>query len=82
MDNELIQAISATKYLTPSRYVSGRIVEYDIKSANISVLREYNIITQEDYDLQSELESKLFSFKLILLLILIINISYFHIYLL
>jgi hypothetical protein len=55
MDNELIQAISATKYLTPSRYVSGRIVEYDIKSANISVLREYDIITQEDYDYLSSL---------------------------
>lgn len=36
-------------YLHPSRYISGRIVEYDIKSANISTLRMQNIISEEDY---------------------------------
>lgn len=40
---------SSSNYLTSSRYVSGRIVEYDIRSANISVLRNSNYITEEDY---------------------------------
>jgi hypothetical protein len=47
---DIKQIINRSNYLTPSRYISGRIVEYDIKSANISVLRDSNIITQEDYD--------------------------------
>lgn len=41
----------ATKqnYLCPSRYLSGRIIEYDLKAANISVLRDKNIIDQDRY---------------------------------
>ena len=50
MDSELKNIISKQNYLTPSRYISGRIVEYDIKSANISVLRNSGIITQDDYE--------------------------------
>ena len=38
-----------SNYVTPSRYISGRIVEYDIRSANISVLRNSNYITEKDY---------------------------------
>ncbi len=47
---ELDDIITKQNYLTPSRYVSGRIVEYDIRSANISVLRNSDIISQEDYE--------------------------------
>lgn len=50
MEYELRSIISKQNYLTDSRYVSGRIVEYDIKSANISVLRNRNAITQKDYE--------------------------------
>lgn len=53
--DEIKNIISKQNYLTPSRYISGRIVEYDIKSANISVLRNNNIITQEDYEYLSSL---------------------------
>ena len=50
MESELRNIISKQNYLTPSRYISGRIVEYDIKSANISVLRNNDIISQDDYE--------------------------------
>lgn len=48
-NNELDSILSSNNYLTPSRYISGRIVEYDIKSANISTLRELNVISDEQY---------------------------------
>lgn len=41
--------ISKREYLTPSRYISGRITEYDMKSANISVMRDTELISQESY---------------------------------
>lgn len=47
--SDINDIIEKQNYLTPSRYLSGRIVEYDIKSANISVLRDQDIITEEDY---------------------------------
>lgn len=47
---KLDNIITKQNYLTPSRYISGRIVEYDIRSANISVLRNSDIISQEDYE--------------------------------
>lgn len=51
MSDELKSIVSNANYLTPSgKYISGRIVEYDIKSANISTLREANYITQEYYE--------------------------------
>lgn len=34
-------------YITPARYISGRIVEYDIKSANINILRKYRVIDND-----------------------------------
>ena len=44
------QIISKREYLTPSRYVSGRIIEYDMRSANISIMRHIDMITQESYE--------------------------------
>lgn len=41
---------NATSYITDKRYVSGRIVEYDIKSANITMLRKYNKIDDNYYN--------------------------------
>lgn len=49
MNKEVENIITKNSYLTPSRYTSGRIVEYDIRSANISVLRNSNIISEEEY---------------------------------
>lgn len=54
-NNELNSILSSNNYLTPSRYISGRIVEYDIKSANISTLRELNIISDDQYTRLSKL---------------------------
>lgn len=42
-------------YLTQDRLSIGRIVEYDIKSANISILRQYNKISNEYYVFLSRL---------------------------
>jgi len=41
--------IKKQSYLSPFRFIHGRIVEYDIKSANISCLRDTDNITEEDY---------------------------------
>lgn len=41
--------ITNVSYFTPSRYISGRIVEYDIRSANISMLRRFNKISEDYY---------------------------------
>ncbi len=54
-NNELNSILSSNNYLTPSRYISGRIVEYDIKSANISTLRELNVISDDQYNRLSKL---------------------------
>lgn len=48
--SELIDIVSQMNYITPSRYISGRIIEYDLKAANISILRAKNIISQERYE--------------------------------
>lgn len=55
MSIESIQLAERTSYLTPSRYVSGRIVEYDIKSANITMLRKYNAIDDKYFNFLSNL---------------------------
>ena len=49
------EIISKKEYLIPSRYISGRIIEYDMKSANISVLKDKNLITDETYTFLSNL---------------------------
>lgn len=55
MNAELKNIISSTSYLTPSRYISGRIVEYDIRSANITMLRKYGKIDDHYYNYLSRL---------------------------
>lgn len=46
MDN----IITRTSYIYPLRYISGRIVEYDIKSANVSILYKYGKIDKKYYN--------------------------------
>ena len=46
---------SKDKYITSQKYVSGCITEYDIKSANINILRSENLITEETYRTLSNL---------------------------
>ena len=53
--DELERLANLTSYITPSRYVSGRIVEYDIKSANITMLKKYNAIFDDYYNFLSKL---------------------------
>lgn len=53
--DELERLANLTSYITPSRYVSGRIVEYDIKSANITMLKKYNAISDDYYNFLSKL---------------------------
>jgi hypothetical protein len=38
-----------TNYFYPARFISGRIMEYDIRAANISMLRDKNILTDDLY---------------------------------
>lgn len=47
-DQELLA--KSTSYITPMRYVSGRIVEYDIASANITMLHMYGKIDSYTYN--------------------------------
>lgn len=37
-------------YITPLNYISGRIVEYDIRSANITMLKKYGVIDENYYN--------------------------------
>lgn len=50
LTQEQIQLASKDEYFCNSRFISGRIMEYDIRAANISVLREANIITDDYYN--------------------------------
>lgn len=48
--NEEIKLLAdSVSYETPTNYVSGRITEYDIKSANISMLKKEGMISDGDY---------------------------------
>lgn len=47
--------VSSISYLTPEKYISGRIVEYDIQSANINILKRYNKISDDYYNYLSRL---------------------------
>ena len=42
--------LTKKEYLGPSRYNTGRIIEYDIKSANINVLFNKGVIDKSKYD--------------------------------
>jgi hypothetical protein len=56
MDMNLEKIARSREYFTPyQRYISGRIVEYDIKSANITMLKKYNIIDNGYYTYLSNL---------------------------
>lgn len=49
--NEEIKLLAdSVSYEIPTNYVSGRITEYDIKSANISMLKRYNMISDNEYN--------------------------------
>ena len=47
--------IDKRNFIVSDPYIQGRIVEYDIKSANISMLKKYNVITDTYYDYLSKL---------------------------
>ena len=51
ISKEAIEIASKMNYLTPSRYVSGRIIEYDLEKANISILYSKGMIDKDKYDL-------------------------------
>jgi hypothetical protein len=55
LTNINISIIREFNYVTPIKYVSGRIVEYDIASANITMLRKYNVISEDEYQFLSKL---------------------------
>lgn len=44
-----VNLVSKTEYSNPLRYISGRIIEYDMRAANISCLAEANAISPEQY---------------------------------
>lgn len=44
-----------TNYIIDTRFVSGNIVEYDIRQANINILYKYNIIDNKYYEYLSNL---------------------------
>ena len=48
MQNDHI--VTSANYVTPEKYISGRIVEYDIQSANINVLKKYHKISDNYYN--------------------------------
>lgn len=49
LTNEQIQLASKLNYFCDERFISGRIVEYDLRAANISMLREYGLMNDELY---------------------------------
>lgn len=49
MTNEQIELASKQNYFCNNRIISGRIIEYDIRAANISMCREYGIINDDLY---------------------------------
>lgn len=50
MNRELISLAKQINYVCPDRFVSGQIIEYDIKQANISMLYKYGGIDQQKYE--------------------------------
>lgn len=58
IDNNLLPLLEKSSYLYPSRYVSGRIVEYDIKSANITMLHKYKKIDDSYFSFLSHLPKR------------------------
>lgn len=58
MNEQLVPLLDKSSYLHPSRYISGRIVEYDIKSANITMLHKYGKINDQYYMYLSRLPKR------------------------
>lgn len=58
MDKYTEDILSSQTYINPLRYISGRIVEYDMKSANISVLLQRGVIDFSTYDRLSRLDKR------------------------
>lgn len=50
LNRELSSLAKQINYVCPDRFVSGQIIEYDIRQANINILYKYNIINQEYYN--------------------------------
>ena len=46
---DVLEIVSRMNYITPDKYLSGVIKEYDIQKANISMLRYKNIIDDDKY---------------------------------
>jgi len=49
LTNEQTALANKSNYFCDSRFISGKIMEYDLRAANISMLREYNIIPDDYY---------------------------------
>ena len=50
LTQEQISLAKKREYFCNSRFISGRIMEYDIRAANISMLREYGSVNDEYYN--------------------------------
>lgn len=55
MYDSVEEFVSRQNYITKEPYISGRIVEYDIKAANISTLYKYKAIDKNYYDYLSKM---------------------------
>ncbi len=49
MDNLTRDILTKDNYINPLRYISGRIVEYDMKAANVSILFDKGVIDYDSY---------------------------------
>lgn len=49
MDNLTRDILEKENYYNPLRYISGRIIEYDIKAANVSILFEMGYFNEDQY---------------------------------
>ena len=50
LSRELSSLAKKITYLCPDRYLSGQIIEYDIKQANITMLYKYGVIDKKYYN--------------------------------
>ena len=57
-EGELLE-LQKDSYYNPARYISGRIIEYDIKLANISILTQNGILTHDQYLYYSSLPKEI-----------------------
>ena len=50
LSRELSSLAKQINYVCPNRFVSGQIIEYDIRQANINILYKYKIIDEKYYN--------------------------------